>query len=300
MEFGPGPLESLVSVSRLNLSPQDRVLVLGASGWFGLTFLRLLDPDIPVLALASSTRDRFETWDEQRVQEFAPTAVANFAFRTPEFAEREGIERFIQANESLTEQFLDAAQLPSVRAILTVSSGAAVAFALEMAENPYGVLKKREEDAALALATESRSVVIARAWSVSGPDVRRPSDYAFSGFILQAQSGRIDIAAQQPVFRRYVSVEDLLTVCMTRLLDGWTGTIDSGGELIEMGELAARVAAQVNLGSIIERAEMALTEPLIYASDNVSWMEACGRIGFVPLDLDEQIRVTAAGFLQRP
>ena len=124
--------------------------------------------------------------------------------------------------------------------------------------------------------------------------------YAFSGFILQAHSGRIDITAQQPVFRRYVSVEDLLTVCVTRLLDGWTGTIDSGGELIEMGEFAARVAALVSPGSIIERAEMARTEPLIYASDNVSWREACSRIGFVPSDLDEQIRVTAAGLLQCP
>lgn len=275
------------------------VLVLGASGWFGHTFLGLLDPQIPVMACASSRRDQYVTWDYEQVQDFKPTVVANFAFLTRDRISEFGFERFIEINSSLTENFIKAAQLPSVRAALTVSSGAAVAFPLDLATNPYGVLKKREEDAALELVTESRAIVVARAWSVSGPDVQSPGNYAFSEMILQAKSGAIEVNSSQPVFRRYVSVADFLAVSMARLRSGWSGTIDSGGELIEVGELAARVRRLVNSRASISRVELTSTEPSIYASDNDSWQEACSEARITPADIDEQIRATADG-LQDP
>jgi len=271
----------------------DRVLILGASGWFGRTFLPLLDRQIPAMACASAIRDHYVTWDDDQVQDFNPTVVANFAFLTRDRISEVGVERFIEINSALTKNFITAAQLPSVRALLTVSSGAAVAFPLDMQTNPYGVLKKREEDAALELVTERRSVVVARAWSVSGPDVRTPRKYAFSDLLLQAKSGVIQVNAGQPVFRRYVGVDDFLEVSMARLLSGWSGTIDSGGELIEVGELAERVRSIVNPQASISRVEQTSTEPSIYASDDVSWREACGETEIIPADIDEQIRTTA-------
>jgi nucleoside-diphosphate-sugar epimerase len=276
-----------------SLTMQDRVLVLGASGWFGRTFLRLLAPKIPVMTCASAIRDHYVTWDDDQVQNFNPTVVANFAFLTRDRISEVGIQRFIEVNSSLTKNFIKAAQLPSVKAALTVSSGAAVAFPLDMETNPYGVLKKREEDAALDLVTERRSVVVARAWSVSGPDVRTPRKYAFSDLVLQAKSGVIQVNASQPVFRRYVGVEDFLEVSMARLLSGWSGTIDSGGELIEVGELADRIRSIVNPQASISRLEQTSTEPSIYASDDVSWREACGEAGINPSEIDEQIREVA-------
>ncbi len=278
----------------------DRVLILGASGWFGRTFLRLLAPQIPVMACASAIRDQYVTWDDDQVQDFNPTVVANFSFLTRDRISEVGVERFIEINSALTKNFITAAQLPSVRALLTVSSGAAVAFPLDMQTNPYGVLKKREEDAALELVTERRSVVVARAWSVSGPDVRTPHKYAFSDLVLQAKSGVIQVNASQPVFRRYVGVDDFLEVSMARLLSGWSGTIDSGGELVEVGDLAERVRSIVNPQASISRVEQTSTEPSIYASDDVSWREACGETGIIPADIDEQIRTTANRFQAPP
>lgn len=275
------------------LSPTDRFLVLGASGWFGQTFLRLVHPQAQILATSSTKRGEFATWSAESIRDYKPTVVVNFAFLTSEKVKTEGIEAFIAVNELLTEQFLEASRFPTVRAALTVSSGAAVAFPLDMATNPYGVLKKLEEDAALKLVTEQRCVVVARAWSVSGPDVRIPRKYAFSDLVLQAKSGAIQVNASQPVFRRYVGVDDFLEVSMARLLSGWSGTIDSGGELVEVGELAERVRSIVNPQASISRVEQTSTEPSIYASDDVSWREACGESGINPSEIDEQIREVA-------
>ncbi len=282
------------------LSPTERFLVLGASGWFGQTFLRIVHPHLHILKTASTKRDKFVAWNAKAFRDFNPTVVVNFAFLTSEKVDTEGVETFIAVNELLTEQFIDASNFPTVRAALTVSSGAAVAFPLDMETNPYGVLKKREEDAALDLVTERRSVVVARAWSVSGPDVRTPRKYAFSDLVLQAKSGAIQVNASQPVFRRYVGVDDFLEVSMARLLSGWSGTIDSGGELIEVGELAERVRSIVNPQASISRVEQTSTEPSIYASDDISWREACDETGITPADIDEQIRTTANRFQAPP
>ena len=273
------------------LQPTDRIAVLGARGWFGKTFLSLLPTDIPTLLTASRADGLHSEWSWERVQEFAPTVVANFAFLTRERIAIEGVEEFTTTNTTLIEQFKRTASLSSVRAALTVSSGAA----LTEPEEPYGALKLLEESVAADLASPSRSTVVLRAYSVSGPFVRRPHDYAFSDFILQARQGRVSVAAAHLVLRRYVSAADALAVAGTSALDGWSGTIDTGGDLVEMGELAQRVISIVDPTATVERPLVDDSRVETYASDGVSWAQACERLGHVPMDLDEQIRVTARG-----
>ena len=280
----------------VGLQPTDRIAILGARGWFGQTLLGLLPADIPTLLTASSTDALHQEWSWEQVREFAPTVVANFAFLTRERIATEGIGEFTAVNTRLIDQFERTGSLPSVRAVLTVSSGAAVT---EPAE-PYGALKLAEERVAGELATGDRASVVLRAYSVSGPLVRRPRDYAFSDFILQASEGRVAIAADQLVFRRYVSASDALVVTSRSALSGWSGIVDTGGELVEMGELAQRVVSIVNPVAVIERPDVDTNRMQTYASDDVSWTQACERLGYVPMDLDEQIRVTARGLLDDP
>ncbi len=283
----------------VSLTPRDRVLVLGASGWFGRTFLGLLDPQITLMACAGSTRGRYVAWDAHAVQDFSPTVVVNFAFLTRDRISTVGIEQYMNVNSCLTNTFINTAQLPSVRAALTVSSGAAVASTDDVAANPYGALKKHEEDLTLELISESRAMVVARAWSISGPDVQKPHNYAFSDMILQAAAGHILVSSEQPTFRRYVSVRDYLSVCFDSLLRGASGVIDSGGQLIEMGELATRIATVVNLNARVDRVAQVSSAPSVYASDNVTWMKACASAGLRTSTLDEQIRSAAEGLLRR-
>jgi nucleoside-diphosphate-sugar epimerase len=260
--------------------------------------------------VASAHRDAFvgtrqfhcEPWNAQAVKNFAPTLVVDCAFLTRDLVATMSLDSYRKSNEMLTEAMLTAVGLDSVERAITVSSGAAVypndALSEPMEKNPYGWLKRQAESKlAHAAARAGKRAVIARAWSVSGAFVRKTSSYALSDMVNQARDGAIHIRADVPVFRRYVSVEDLLAVSLANAVTPGATVIDSGGQLLEMAELAAAVVRVVNPAATITRADLGVGEADRYFSDSTSWNEACSRARFVPHDLDGQIAVTLAGQL---
>ncbi|SPM27984.1 NAD-dependent epimerase/dehydratase family protein [Mycobacterium terramassiliense] len=294
------------------LRSDDRVLVTGASGWLGRTALDLIAPlGLPTLALASRPRlirvaDRdieCRVWDNRELIAFAPTVVIDCAFLTRDRVADMPLGEYVSANRALTERLLYAARLDGVRLSLTVSSGAAVyphdALDGPIEANPYGYLKRDAEQRLVQAATESGSVpVIVRAWSISGAHMRKPQNYALGSMIAAASAGAIRITARRPVFRRYVLAEELLAVGLAQGGLGAT-TIDSGGELVEMDELAARIAAVVRPDATITRGEVDPREPDRYHSDGVDWERRCQQWDLASAPLDRQIALTARGVLRK-
>lgn len=290
----------------------DRILVTGASGWLGRTALDLLAPlALPTLALASWTRtirvgDReieCRVWDDRDVAAFGPTVVLDCAFLTRGRVADMPLGDYVAANRVQTERLVHATKLPSVRLALTVSSGAGVhprdAFDGPIEDNPYGYLKREAEYRLADAATESGAVpIILRAWSISGAHVQEPHGYALGSMIRDADAGAIRIMACRPVFRRYVLAEELLAL---GIAEGGVGaaTIDSGGELVEMAELAARIAAVVRPDAVISRGEVDPSDPDRYHSDGQDWERRCQRWGLASAPLNDQIEITARGVLGR-
>lgn len=279
----------------------QRILVLGAGGWFGMNFLHQMTAIglDGVLAVGSRGR-RIEIggrewdiveWDWPAIREWGPTVAVNFAFLTRDRLEAVGFETFVAKNTELSRRFLSVAALPSVKLVLTVSSGTAMDSSAEtdLRANPYGYLKRDEEVRATQLATDTRTVVVLRTYSVSGPWIQRPSTYAFSDLVMQAASGSVLVRAEQPVYRRYVAIGDLLQVGLGLGLAGLSSVVESGGELVELGDLAERIVKCVNPSALLKRVPMRSSSPSIYASDDCSWQQACRTIGYVPLTLDQQI-----------
>ena len=289
------PLHSKSVFNSSNLHRCDRLLVLGASGWFGRTLQSLLPVELSVLATAKVRRQRYSAWDIRTVKEFRPTIVANFAFMTQGKIEKIGQERYISGNVELTQRFLQVLEMRTVRTALTVSSGAAIL----RSDEPYGKLKLIEERAALERASDTLSVVVARAYSVTGPLVTNPQEYAFSEMIISAMNGGINVKSQQPTFRRYVSVEDYLTVSLFQALQGISGVIESGGELIEVGALAERITKLVNPRAHVQREPLLTATASTYASDGASWEKACSDLDYEPEELNSQIARTAKGLGER-
>ena len=290
----------------------DRVLITGASGWLGRTALDLLAPlGLPTLALASRARIirvggceiGCRVWDDREVAAFAPTVVLDCAFLTRGRVADMPLDEYVAANRTLTERLVYATQLPGVRLALTVSSGAAVhphdALDGPIEDNPYGYLKREAEYRLAEAAAESGAVpVVARAWSISGAHVQKPQGYALGSMIRDADAGAIRIMARRPVFRRYVLAEELLAL---GIAEGGVGpaTIDSGGELVEMAELAARIAAVVRPDAVITRGEVDPRDPDRYHSDGHDWEKRCQNWGLASAPLDRQIEITARGVLGR-
>jgi nucleoside-diphosphate-sugar epimerase len=306
----------LVSTGARALAAQalgnDRVLITGASGWLGRTALDLLAPlGLPTLALASRSRIirvsgceiECRVWDDRKVAAFAPTVVLDCAFLTRGRVADMPLGEYVATNRALTERLVYATQLPDVRLALTVSSGAAVhpgdALDGPIEDNPYGYLKREAEHRLAEAAAESGAVpVVARAWSISGAHVQEPRGYALGSMIRDADAGAIRIMARRPVFRRYVLAEELLAL---GIAEGGVGpaTIDSGGELVEMAELAARIAAVVCPNAVVTRGEVDPRDPDRYHSDGQDWDRRCQRWGLASAPLDRQIEITARGVLGR-
>ena len=288
----------------------DRVLITGASGWLGRTALDLIAPlGLPTLALAGRARSirvverdvECRVWDEREVADFAPTVIIDCAFLTKGFAATMPLEDYVGINRTLTDHLVYAARLPSTRLAMTVSSGAAVhphdAFEGPIEDNPYGYLKREAEHRLMEVAAEGGAVpVVARAWSISGAHVQDPQNFALGSMIRAAADGAIHITARRPVFRRYVLAEELLAV---GIAEGTVGpaTVDSGGELVEMGELAARIAAVMRPDAAITRDEVDPRDPDRYHSDGRDWETRCHRWGFSGASLERQIEITARGLL---
>lgn len=243
----------------------------------------------PVLAVPGPSAKTVVTSEE--IADFAPTIVANFAFLTRERVADLGEASFVATNRELMNRFERYASLPTVRGALTISSGAAVTEP----EHPYGRMKAEEEERANALVAPTRSVVVMRTYSVSGPLVRRPRDYAFSDMIGQSMDGAIRIESPAPVFRRYCSVADAITVAMRSIGAGRSGIFESGGPLVEMGELAESIRDTVAPQAQILRDLDPAAPERHYHSDNVSWREWSSEVALEPADLTQQIRLVAAG-----
>ncbi len=267
----------------------DRILVLGASGWFGKSFEANLPSDIPRLLLSSQGGPGYEFWNPKVVESFAPTVVANFAFRTRDKLALLGVARFEEENLQLINQMAFSLKIPSVRMGITISSGAVLDATAGRKPDLYGDLKALEERVAQGLAGEGKNIVVARVFSVSGPFVSRVSDYAFSDLVSQAIKGRIEVRSDRRTFRRYVSVGDLLEVALRTANQG-SALIESGGELIELADLAELIRELVNPDAEVHvRQNRSAFDQDFYASDNSSWTDSIQRLRFVAKTTREQI-----------
>lgn len=284
----------------------DRVLILGYNGWFGSsasellarTGAQILGSNSKGLKMISDGPKHVFASTFQGCKEFEPTIVIDSAFLTREKIQVLGTEAYISMNKTLMQQGLEISELNSVERFIGISSGAAKgplnSTPAALLEDPYGALKSEYEYLLMTsdLRVRERSVLL-RAWSMSGPHVRNPELFALFDLIKQSKSRIMRIRSNAHVYRRYSDVEDLLTVGLASMTGG--STVESGGELVEIGELA-RIIREV-LGSTAEiHREVTSSEDDRYYSDGNTWTQAASRVGLSPKTLREQIAYSAKRF----
>jgi nucleoside-diphosphate-sugar epimerase len=193
---------------------------------------------------------------------------------------------------------LEAVRRQRPRALFYASSGAAYGEG-SLEENPYAVLKRRDERALRAAMREvGGRVAVARVFNVAGPWMTKPDGFALGSLIGQVQAGGpVEVRARHAVRRSYVDVEDLAMLAVALADAGPDEAVfDTAGDVVvEVGELASRVAA------VLGRDDVEIVRTLDpdapgdeYVGDGTRMHALAAELGVRLRSLDEQIARTAA------
>lgn len=290
----------------------DRVLVTGASGWFGRTLVQMLDSiGVPMLLLGSSDREiefanarhKVISYDSLHLGKFRPTILVDFASLTREKVTSYKKSEYDRVNSELLSNALGIFSYDSIRLSIFSSSGVAKPETKCHGErgkptDPYSLFKvKTESQFEQSARLLQKPAIGLRVWSVSGPLVTKPELFAFSSIVRSAVNGRIEIESRGPVYRRYCSLDDLLALALTSITSSQEFTIiESGGDLVELMDLA-KLAKHLSRASceIDSRRENSAPEHHYY-SDNSSWMELSSRHNYDLESLSEQVERSLVHF----
>jgi len=283
--------------------------VTGAAGWFGRTAIAMTRAaGLELLATGSKDQEIEIDGQSQSVQAqsldvvsaFKPTVVIDTAFVTRERLPILGRKSYIETNQKLIDQSLAISALPSVRKYIGFSSGATMhlaghtSFSLE--ENPYAAQKRIYESKISDIAENIKSdISVARVWSVTGSYCTKPQSFAFTDLIAQAKLGLLEIKAKHLVYRRYCSLEDVLAVAILPSAPEGNPIFDTGGDLIELGELAKIVVDLVNPNAEIRRQLDPQLTPDNYHSDSKDWGELLQSADLARDSISDQITRVAGG-----
>jgi nucleoside-diphosphate-sugar epimerase len=286
------------------LTNQDRVLIIGSTGWVGRTSTAIASSlGIPTLLLASKSREfqigktlfYAKAWNEAEVADFDPTVIIDAAYVTREFASKFSLDDYVEINRQLTQRFIGATRGPSVRKALTFSSGAAVKYVTDIGKksieaDPYGFLKAESEAVLMDEFKDSDlDFSFTRIWSISGTLATKINEFAFSDFIDQSRTNRIIIASESKVYRRYCLAEEVIAIGLHHD-SRKDGILDTGGTLIEIRELAKLVARYLNPSAKIFDSKIKCAKENHYYSDSNHWDEVLSRYQFNPATIEDQIR----------
>lgn len=279
----------------------SRILLVGGSGWIGRAVLQVLDGyHCTVLSMDSASALAEIRARSGKVQAFQPTVAIFVAGVTPDRGTELGIEAYSGMLDRVTATLESMIQLPGLSQICYASSGVASPDR-ESEPSPilqrYRSAKLREEELVQSCSAE-QAPLIARVYSLSGPYVRRPENYALFDFIRQSLTGTISVWADSLVYRSYSCVMDLAQALVASVADRRGGTYSTGGRPVELADLAHEVAAALRRPVRIEIPEHRSRRDF-YCGSNPQWLRWCAASGIVPQTLGSQIRVSHEWLLHR-
>ena len=262
-----------------------RIVVNGASGWFGKNMseslfdffgvefescVLLLGSRDQLVELQNGRKLRVNRWSRELITEFSPTHVIQLAFKTRDYVGEMSIDDYLEINQEIIDNALWMISLPSLRGFLHTSSGAALGLNVnDKYLDPYGYLKKFEEEVyPEACAKNDKDYLGLRVWSTTGRYIKTGGVFAIESLISQALSNNsIRIESPSDVIRSYADANEILMAGMLGLFAKKQGIFNSGGTEIEIGELAALIA-ELSPGKGVEvvRSPTTTEKPSVYRS----------------------------------
>lgn len=288
------------------------VIVTGAGGWIGRNALEATKgrPVVPVVA-----NPRILRMSHGPLAAIAPTSllsleaglrplIVHAGFPTQDRVDALGDSTYREMTAEIRKTMLSVISRCRPVDMVYISSGAAAGVErgerLAHRTEVYGQEKLADEAAFFESVTASSGrLCTVRAYALSGPFMTKPEIYALGNMIFQAaRRGAVEVKAARPVRRSYMAIDDMLRIAMhavERLDAGQAISLETAGEVVEMGDLAARVLGVMGRDPLaVVRPDF---DPDAPPADYLGNPEVVGRLseaaGVVPASLDDQIAVTA-------
>jgi nucleoside-diphosphate-sugar epimerase len=230
------------------------VVITGAGGWIGQAAIEMFgSAGAKIFAFGATPRNMSlrngGTLEVQALAalpalDIAKTYIFHCAFLTREHASLLPLENYIARNREISHLVAGFIKKNGARGVFLPSSGA-VYRSSDLSANPYGVLKTEDERIFTELCESAKiPSAIIRVFNLAGPFINKFYSYALASVIVDFLAGRdVTLRAAHPVWRAYAHVGDVLSIAASLLVDQMrTGIFDTGGEAIEIGDLARRVA----------------------------------------------------------
>jgi nucleoside-diphosphate-sugar epimerase len=236
----------------------EKILISGASGWIGNSTLQYLEKQYKIEQLKRNLQ--VVSTSNKNLDSFPSINTKTYEQLINEDSEYDGFihlasltkdkSLIMNKNEYIGEYLRitsNAAQLlqKTKKWFIFVSSGAIwelpnLKLENSIEKNPYGFLKRLEENLFSEICKNSGiAYVCGRLWGGAGIELREPEKYAIGSLILNAlRNQNLQINSGHKVYRRYVDTSIFMELCIKMAQKGITKTFDSGGEIVEIQEIA--------------------------------------------------------------
>lgn len=291
-----------------------KIVITGASGWLGKETISVLSSTDFELKLFASEKKSINLLENGKVDASSLDSVnsigscegfIHLAHLTRDKVSKLGQQNFIYENLLLTSKAAQIIHSTKPKWVVLVSSGAIFdpinnEIDSNIATNPYGFGKRVEELIVRnACDLAGANLVIGRLWGASGKLMVPNSAYALSDLIQNAIIHKqININSPYDVFRKYVSAAQFMEVLVKSAQFGRNLTINSGGFLVEIGEVAKLVAAKV-VGTKIIRPNYDGSQPNTYYPKDEEFNDLALEMGIKLLSISDQIDLTIRGHKQQ-
>lgn len=291
------------------------LILTGASGWFGRVALweyeQLMGPDAlrnDVIACASTQKEidicsplgpvmAVPLEDVLKVESIS--GVLHLAFLTREHISAFGVSRYVYENKRIASLADSLIRSNPGIPIITTSSGAAAPRdqgAVSVEQDPYGVLKKNEEDLWRAYSVD-RPAIVFRVYAATGRFMKTPHAFALGDFIASAQSGKqLVVKSNRPVYRSYVNVGCLMRLCWKILMGsnccGYR-QIDACTHTLSLHCLARIISSMWNLPAPVAQID-SMAPPDRYVGDPSDFLALAQEYNLQIPSLQDQIWETSS------
>ena len=291
----------------------EQVVIYGAKGWIGRSAISILsnqriDWNEKLILLIGSKSESFvsssqvlQIYSSREAQKYLSKncIFLNAAYLRSEKLNRYSQKEFIKKNREIIQFGEKILKQNRIRTFINLSSGI-VNQTLDLNKNDnlsiYAKCKINDEITIKNVCDSVSSLLInCRIFSLSGRFINEFDNLALSLFIKQALTKPKIISVQsQNTYRTYLDSIDLVKVLFELSLTNSSYTIDSGGSLIKLGQLADKIATiipdvSVNKLDVFNKSND-------YYGDFENFNKLAAKLGTKLLNIEDQINETLKAF----